>query len=161
VIFREAVLADLPAILAMLVDDQLGASRDVAVVDERYERAFADIAADPRNILAVADDGGEVVGCMQITYIPGLSRHGAERSQIEAVRVRADRRGSGVGQRFVGWAVDQARQRGCALVQLTTDKSRTAAHRFYERLGFVASHEGMKLGLAAETQDDYRTVTSQ
>jgi GNAT superfamily N-acetyltransferase len=119
----------------------------VAVVDERYQRAFADITADPRNMLAVADDSGEVVGCMQITYIPGLSRHGAERSQIEAVRVRADRRGSGLGQRFMGWAIDQARERGCALMQLTTDKSRADAHRFYARLGFVASHEGMKLKL--------------
>ncbi|MCW6009889.1 GNAT family N-acetyltransferase [Micromonospora sp. CPCC 205371] len=131
----------------MLVDDQLGSGRDVAIVDERYERAFADITADPRNTLAVADDGGEVVASMQITYIPGLSRHGAERSQIEAVRVRADRRGSGLGQRFMAWAVDRARERGCALVQLTTDKSRADAHRFYERLGFVASHVGMKLKL--------------
>jgi GNAT superfamily N-acetyltransferase len=145
VIFREATRADLPAIVAMLVDDVLGKARDFPVVDEAYERAFVDIAADPRNLLVVADDGGEVVACMQITYIPGLGRHGSERSLIEAVRVRSDRRGHGVGSRLTTWAIEQARARGCALVQLTSDKSRTDAHRFYERLGFVASHEGLKL----------------
>ncbi|MEJ3747762.1 GNAT family N-acetyltransferase [Actinomycetes bacterium KLBMP 9797] len=147
-IFREAVAADLPAILQLLVDDQLGAGRDVAVVDARYERAFAEIAADPRNMLVVAEDGGEVVGCMQITYIPGLSRHGAERAQVEAVRIRADRRGHGTGAAFMMWAIDQARARGCAMVQLTSDNSRTDAHRFYTRLGFVTSHVGMKLRLS-------------
>jgi len=147
VIFRTATRADLPAIIALLADDVLGKARDFAVVDDAYERAFADIDADPRNLLVVADDGGEVVACMQLTYIPGLGRHGAERSQIEAVRVRADRRGTGLGARFMTWAIDRARERGCALVQLTTDKSRADAHRFYARLGFVASHEGMKLAL--------------
>lgn len=146
-LFRDAVAADLPAILHMLVDDQLGASRDVAVVDARYERAFAEITADPRNVLAVADDGGEVVGCLQITYIPGLSRHGAERALIESVRVRSDRRGHGVGAAFVSWALDQARARGCAMAQLTSHISRADAHRFYARLGFVGSHVGMKLAL--------------
>jgi GNAT superfamily N-acetyltransferase len=147
VIFREATRADLPAIVALLADDVLGKSRDFASVDDAYERAFADIDADPRNLLIVADDGGEVVGCMQITYIPGLGRHGAERAQIEAVRVRSDRRGHGLGAELFAWAIDQARIRGCALVQLTTDKSRADAHRFYARLGFVASHEGLKLRL--------------
>lgn len=146
-IFREAVRADLPAIVALLADDVLGKSRDYATVDDAYERAFADIAADPRNFLIVADDGGQIVACMQITYIPGLGRHGAERSLIESVRVRSDRRGHGLGQQLMTWAVEQARMRGCALVQLTSDKSRIAAHRFYTRLGFVASHEGMKLSL--------------
>ncbi|MFF3852774.1 GNAT family N-acetyltransferase [Micromonospora sp. NPDC002575] len=147
VIFREAVRADLPAVLALLADDVLGRARDVGEVDDAYERAFADISADPRNHLVVADDGGAVVGCLQITYIPGLGRHGAQRSLIEAVRVRSDRRGQGLGGEMIRWAIDQARQRGCALVQLTTDKSRTDAHRFYLNLGFVASHEGMKLSL--------------
>jgi GNAT superfamily N-acetyltransferase len=147
VIFRTATRADLPAIVALLADDVLGRARDFTGVDEAYERAFADIDADPRNLLVVADDGGEVVACMQLTYIPGMGRHGAERSQLEAVRVRADRRGTGLGARFVTWAIEQARERGCALVQLTTDKSRLDAHRFYVRLGFVASHEGMKLAL--------------
>jgi GNAT superfamily N-acetyltransferase len=145
VIIREAVRDDLPAMIALLADDVLGKARDFAVVDDAYERAFAAIEADPRNLLAVADDDGEIVGCMQITYIPGLGRHGAERSLIEAVRVRSDRRGRGVGSLLTTWAIDQARSRGCGLVQLTSDKSRTDAHRFYARLGFVASHEGMKL----------------
>jgi GNAT superfamily N-acetyltransferase len=147
VIFREATRADLPAIVALLADDVLGKARDVPMVDEAYERAFADIAADPRNLEIVADDGGQVVGCMQITYIPGLGRHGGERSLIEAVRVRSDMLGRGVGTGMMTWAIEQARGRGCVLVQLTTDKSRVDAHRFYTRLGFVASHEGMKLAL--------------
>jgi GNAT superfamily N-acetyltransferase len=145
VIIREAVRDDLPAIIGLLADDVLGKARDFAVVDDAYERAFAAIEADPRNLLAVADDDGEVVGCMQITYIPGLGRHGAERCQIEAVRIRSDRRGRGIGSQLTNWAIEQAMIRGCGLVQLTSDKSRTDAHRFYARLGFVASHEGMKL----------------
>lgn len=147
VIFREAVRADLPAVIALLADDVLGKARDFTQVDEAYERAFADITADPRNHLVVADRDGELVGCMQITYIPGLGRHGAERSLIESVRVRSDLRGQGLGRQMMTWAIDQARGRGCALVQLTTDKSRADAHRFYRDLGFVASHEGMKLAL--------------
>jgi len=84
---------------------------------------------------------------MQLSFLPGLARRGALRAQIEAVRVRDDFRGGGLGAAMLAWAIDEARRRGCALVQLTTDKSRTSAHRFYERLGFVASHEGMKLTL--------------
>jgi GNAT superfamily N-acetyltransferase len=147
VVLREAVRADLPAVIALLADDELGRTREQAVVDDVYERAFDDIAADPRNELIVADDDGEIVGCMQLTYIPGLSRHGAQRSQIEGVRVRSDRRGERLGEQMITWAIDQARERGCALVQLTTDRARTDAHRFYERLGFIASHHGMKLAL--------------
>jgi GNAT superfamily N-acetyltransferase len=146
-IIRTATIVDLPAIVGLLVDDPLGATRDTPVVDDRYEQAFRDIEADPRNTVVVGEDGGEVVGCLQITYIPGLGRHGAERSLIEAVRVRSDRRGQRLGEQLMTWAIDEARARGCALVQLTTDKKRLAAHRFYDRLGFVASHEGMKLAL--------------
>jgi GNAT superfamily N-acetyltransferase len=147
VIYREAVRADLPAVIALLADDVLGKARDFTTVDEAYERAFADISADPRNQLIVAEQDGELVGCLQITYIPGLGRHGAERSLIESVRVRSDRRGHGLGRALMAWAIDQARRRGCTLVQLTTDKARQDAHRFYLSLGFVASHEGMKLAL--------------
>ncbi len=147
VIFREAVRADLPAVLALLADDVLGRNRDHTEVDAQYERAFADITADPRNQLVVADSGAGLLGCMQLTYIPGLGRHGAERQLIEAVRIRSDQRGRGLGRQMMAWAIDQARQRGCGLVQLTTDKSRHDAHRFYLGLGFVASHEGMKLPL--------------
>ncbi|MEU4567660.1 GNAT family N-acetyltransferase [Micromonospora sp. NPDC023956] len=146
-VFRTAVRADLPAVVALLADDLLGRDREAAVVDGAYERAFADIAADPRNELVVAEQGGEVVGCLQVTYIPGLGRHGAERALVESVRVRTDRRGSGIGRALMTWVIDRARERGCALVQLTTDKRRADAHRFYLGLGFAASHEGMKLPL--------------
>ncbi|MFE0590224.1 GNAT family N-acetyltransferase [Micromonospora echinospora] len=146
-VFRTAVRADLPAVVALLADDVLGRSREATVVDEAYERAFADISADPRNQLVVAEQDGELVGCLQVTYIPGLGRHGAERALVESVRVRADRRGAGIGRALMTWVVDRARERGCALVQLTTDKRRADAQRFYVGLGFVASHEGMKLPL--------------
>ncbi|HET9898539.1 MAG TPA: GNAT family N-acetyltransferase [Streptosporangiaceae bacterium] len=144
-IIREADRADLPAIIGLLADDVLGKARDFAVVDEAYETAFAAISEDSRNFLFVADDDGEVVACMQLTYLPGLGRHGAERCQLEAVRVKSDRRGRGIGSELTAWAIEHARQRGCGLVQLTSDKSRTDAHRFYARHGFIASHEGMKL----------------
>ncbi|WP_320064703.1 GNAT family N-acetyltransferase [Micromonospora sp. RTGN7] len=147
VIFREAVRADLPAVIALLADDVLGRARDCTEVDEAYEKAFAEISADPRNHLVVADEDGVVVGCMQITYVPGLGRHGAERSLIESVRVRSDRRGQGLGRTMMRWAIDEAARHGCALVQLTTDKTRTDAHRFYRDLGFTASHEAIKLTL--------------
>jgi GNAT superfamily N-acetyltransferase len=147
VIFREAVREDLPAIVAMLADDMLGKTRESPVVDDAYERAFAEVDADPRSLLVVAEDGGEVVACMQVVYLRGLGRHGAERALVEAVRVRSDRRGLGLGSRFITWAVEQARARGCAVVQLTSDRARVDAHRFYASLGFVASHVGMKLVL--------------
>ena len=112
-----------------------------------YEEAFLAIDADPAHLLLVAEAGGEVIGTMQLSYLPGLARRGALRAQIEAVRVAGGARGSGLGAAMMTWAIEAARRRGCALVQLTTDKSRTDAHRLYERLGFVASHEGMKLAL--------------
>ncbi|WP_326560162.1 GNAT family N-acetyltransferase [Micromonospora sp. NBC_01796] len=147
--FRAARRTDVPAIVALLADDELGATREIVGegTDAAYWAAFEAIDADPRNVLVVADEGGEVVGTLQLTFIPSLTRGGAERAEIEGVRVRADRRGDGLGQLLIGWAVEQARDRGCGLVQLTTDKQRTAAHRFYARLGFRASHEGLKLSL--------------
>ena len=149
IIFRPAGRSDVPAIVGLLADDGLGSGRDSVTeeLDAAYWAAFDAIDADPRNELVVADRDGEVVGTMQLTFIPSLSRRGAERTQIEAVRVRGDLRGDGIGRRMVTWAVDQARERGCRLVQLTTDKRRTDAHRFYRSLGFQASHEGMKLPL--------------
>jgi GNAT superfamily N-acetyltransferase len=143
-VIRRATTADVAAIVAMLADDPLGAARE-SPGDPAYAAAFAQIDADPRQFLAVAELAGEVVGTLQLTFIPGLSRKGASRAQIEAVRVRSDQRGSGLGRRLAEWAVETARERGAALVQLTTDAGRTDAHRFYERLGFVASHVGMKL----------------
>ncbi len=145
---RRATAADLPALVALLADDVLGAARETADGDlTPYRRAFDLLDADPAHLLLVAAAGDVVVGTVQLTVLPGLARRGALRAQLEAVRVAGAARGGGLGAAMIGWAVDEARRRGCALVQLTTDKSRTDARRFYERLGFVASHEGMKLPL--------------
>ena len=147
---RPARIDDVRAIVELLAADQLGATRDGADDDEGldpYRRAFEAIDADPAHLLIVAESGGEIVATMQLSFLPGLARRGALRAQIEAVRVRADRRGSGLGGELMIWAIEEARRRGCALVQLTSDKRRTDAHRFYARLGFVASHEGFKLAL--------------
>jgi GNAT superfamily N-acetyltransferase len=146
--FRTATRADVPAVVAMLDDDAISRSRSVREADDaRYWAAFEAIDADPRNELVVAERDGEVVGTCQLTFTPSLSRRGAERMTIEAVRVRADARGDGIGRAMMTWAVDRARERGCGLVQLTTDKRRTDAHRFYTSLGFAATHEGFKLDL--------------
>lgn len=146
---KPAEAADLPAIVGLLADDPLGATREQFSdpLPACYTEAFAEIAADPRNELVVAVREGAVIGCLQLTFIPGLSRRGAERAQIESVRVARSERGQGLGRLLFQWAIERARARGCALVQLTTDKSRLEALRFYEQLGFVASHEGMKLSL--------------
>ena len=149
VLFRRALASDVRAIVALLVDDPLGKLReDVAGgLHPAYPAAFDAIDRDPNQILAVADRDGEVIGCLQLTFIPGLSRRGMWRGQIEAVRVAAAARGTGVGREMMAWAIDRCRERGCGLVQLTTDKRRSDAHRFYESLGFQATHEGMKLAL--------------
>jgi ribosomal protein S18 acetylase RimI-like enzyme len=151
--FRRAVAEDLAAIVALLADDGLGRGREDSRVpiNPRYLEAFVVIDADPNQLLVVAVDGtgagGAVIGYLQLTFIPGLSRIGQWRGQIESVRVAAARRGQGVGRAMLAWAIDRCRMRGCGLVQLTTDKSRSDARRFYESLGFIASHEGMKLAL--------------
>ena len=150
VVLRRAKADDLPAIVNLIAADQLGATRDgVTTAGDlaAYQRAFAVIDSDPAHILMVAESGPDIVATMQLSFIPGLARRGALRAQIEAVRVDEAYRSRGLGAAIFAWAIDEARQRGCALVQLTTDKSRTGAHRFYERLGFTASHEGMKLHL--------------
>lgn len=146
-LFRQARKEDVPAVVRMLADDPLGATREGDPDDTRYLMAFDRIAANPHDELIVAEREGEVVGTMQLTYLAGLSRLGAERCQIEAVRVAASERGQGLGRKMIEWAIDRARARGCAVVQLTSDKSRTDAHRFYDSLGFTASHEGYKLSL--------------
>jgi GNAT superfamily N-acetyltransferase len=144
---KRATAADVDPIVAMLADDPLGATRE-RPGDPAYLKAFEVIDADPHQYLAVAvDDSGQVVGTLQLTFTSGLSRLGMTRATIEAVRVRSDQRGSGLGEHLMRWTIDEARARGCGLVQLTTDASRTDAHRFYERLGFTASHVGMKLSL--------------
>lgn len=146
---RRATGADLAAIVRLLADDVLGQARENPgpPLDPCYAEAFAAIERDPNQFLAVAEDGGGVVGCLQLSFIPGLSRRGLWRGQIESVRVAAARRGGGLGRSLFAWAIDECRRRGCGLVQLTTDKARPDALRFYESLGFVASHEGMKLAL--------------
>jgi GNAT superfamily N-acetyltransferase len=149
--FRCAGRADVPAILRLLADDDISRARGFGVVAEEVDAAiwaaFEAIDADPNNELIVAEDGGEVIATCQLTFTPGLSRAGAWRMTVEAVRVRADRRSGGIGRALMAYAIARARGRGCRMVQLTTDKRRTDAHRFYESLGFVASHEGMKLAL--------------
>jgi GNAT superfamily N-acetyltransferase len=155
-IFRTATRADVPAILDLLTNDDVARRRDAPAtgqarveegVDAAYWAAFEAIDADPRNELIVADEAGAVVGTCQLTFTPSLSRRGAERMTIEAVRVRADLRGHGVGRAMMLWSLERARERGCGLAQLTTDKQRADAHRFYAALGFEASHEGFKLNL--------------
>ena len=150
VMLRTATDADIVAIVSLIAADQLGAARD-GLRDEAdlaaYTAAFRSIDADPAHLLVVAERDGQIVGTLQLSFLPGLARRGALRAQIEAVRVARSERGSGLGAAMMGWAIDEARRRGCALVQLTTDKTRADAHRFYARLGFVASHEGMKLAL--------------
>ncbi|MCW1752959.1 GNAT family N-acetyltransferase [Rhizobium acaciae] len=148
--FRLARQSDLAAIIRLLADDDLRGSREIVSdpVDARYLSAFAAIEADANQLLAVANDATDrVVGCLQLSFVPGLSRTGMWRGQIESVRVASDLRGSGLGAQFIEWAIAQCTERGCGLVQLTSDKTRGDAIRFYERLGFVASHEGLKRNL--------------
>ncbi|MGS2589072.1 N-acetyltransferase family protein [Streptomyces hebeiensis] len=144
---RPAAPEDIPAIVAMLADDPLGAQRETPDDLTPYTASYQRLARDPNQHLMVAVRDGRVVGTLQLTVIPGLSRRGATRSVIEGVRIHTDERGSGLGTRFIEWAVDESRRQGCQLVQLTSDASRADAHRFYERLGFTASHIGFKLAL--------------
>lgn len=147
--FRAARREDLPALVGLLADDALGASREQPSdpLPESYVAAFDAIERDPNNELMVAEMNGKVVGMLQLTYIPGVSRQGSWRALIEAVRVDSALRSAGLGRKMIAWAIDRARARGCAMVQLTSDKSRADAIRFYRSLGFVASHEGLKLSL--------------
>jgi len=147
--FRDARKADLPAIVAMYLDDKKGADREHLShpLPARYIEAFAEMKSRPGTRLVVAELAGELVCTFQLDILSGLSRGGARRMQIEAVRVARHHRGRGIGRAAMGWAIDLAVEENCALVQLTTDKSRTAAHQFYLSLGFTASHEGMKLHL--------------
>ncbi|AWE51291.1 MULTISPECIES: GNAT family N-acetyltransferase [Streptomyces] len=144
---RPAVAEDVPAIVAMLADDPLGAQRESPDDLTPYLAALQRLQGDPHQHVIVAVREGRVVGTLQLTIVPGLSRRGATRSIIEGVRIHADERGSGLGTRLIEWAVDESRRQECHLVQLTSDKTRTDAHRFYERLGFTASHTGFKLQL--------------
>ncbi|MEY9992690.1 GNAT superfamily N-acetyltransferase [Streptomyces sp. V4I8] len=144
---RAAVADDIPSIVGMLADDPLGAQRESPDDLTPYLAALERLSSDPNQHLVVAVREGRVVGTLQLTVIPGLSRKGATRSIIEGVRIHADERGSGLGTQLIEWAVAESRRQNCQLVQLTSDNTRTDAHRFYERLGFTASHVGFKLQL--------------
>lgn len=137
------MVADVPALVGLLADDDISRGREGTDLAP-YATAFDRIDADPHQLLVVGALRDQLVCTLQLTVVPGMARRGALRGQLEAVRVRSDVRGRGLGEAVVRWAVDEARRRGCAVVQLTTDKRRTDAHRFYARLGFVASHEGFK-----------------
>ena len=147
--YRQAAAADLEALVALLADDPLGATREVSStpLDSRYARAFAAIDADPNNELVVLEYDGRLAGMMQLTFIPYLTHAGGWRCLVEGVRVARAFRGRGLGTEMLEWAIGRARERGCGLVQLTSDKQRPDALRFYEALGFRATHEGFKLRL--------------
>lgn len=144
---RAARADDVPAIVALLADDVLGAAREDVGDLAPYREAFAEIDADSSEVLLVACRGDEVVGTLQVSLQRTLARGGARRATIEAVRVAASARGMGLGEKMIRHAIAVTRDHGCTIVQLTSDKSRVEAHRFYERLGFARSHDGFKLFL--------------
>jgi ribosomal protein S18 acetylase RimI-like enzyme len=147
--FRDATEDDVAELIQMIANDQLGQSREDASlpINQAYTSAFQAIEADPNNRLIVLTQGDVIVGTMQLTFIPGLARLGSWRGQIEAVRVHEAYRSQKIGQKLFVWAIEECKNKGCSLVQLTTDKTRADAHRFYDRLGFEPTHEGYKLKL--------------
>ena len=145
-IYRAATPADLPFIISLVVEDSVVPTND-SVADAMhpdYVAALAEITADPHQEMIVVERDGEPVGCFQLSYIPGLMRHGMRRGQIELVHVAEVQRNLGIGSDMMRWAIERCRQNGCGLVQLTSNKKRADAHRFYVRLGFQQSHEGFK-----------------
>ncbi len=147
--FRPARHADLEAIVALLADDEMSAGREAPEppLGPAYRTAFDEMAADPRQLPLVAEEGGRLIGYLQLSLIPGLAFRGCKRGLIESVRIASDRRGEGLGAAFIVHAVERARVNGCRLIQLTSTNERAGAHRFYERLGFEATHTGFKLKL--------------
>lgn len=148
-LFRRARLEDLPAIVQLYADDDLGRGREDASLplDPAYLKAFAQIEGDANQLQAVAVIDQRLVGVAQMTFIPGLTRKGMTRVQVEGVRIHRDFRGGGLGEAFFRWMIERAREGGAGLMQLSSDKRRERAHRFYQSLGFQASHEGLKLSL--------------
>jgi len=147
--YREATEADLPFIDALIAEDAVAAARDPVtpgLADEQLE-ALRAISADPAHTLYIVEREGQRVGSFQLSFIPGVSRRGAWRGQIESVRVAEAARGGGIGEAMMRWAIAACEEKGCGIVQLTSDRQRPAAHRFYERLGFEPSHTGFKLKL--------------
>ncbi|MGE4218814.1 MAG: N-acetyltransferase family protein [Alphaproteobacteria bacterium] len=149
ILLRDAVKADLPAIVALLADDPIAAGRETPAdpLPDSYAAAFDAMTAQPGNVVILAEIEGRIAGCLQLTFIPGLTRTGSLRAQVEGVRVAGGWRGHGIGETLMQEAIRRSREAGCGLIQLTTDQGRTDARRFYERLGFTASHFGMKLAL--------------
>ena len=149
IVIRRAQRDDLPRIVQLLADDSLGAKREAPAdpLPSSYHTAFDAIDRDPNHELVVAEAAGRIVGVLQLTFLPYLTYQGSWRALVEGVRVASDQRSAGIGRQLIEWAIDRARQRRCRIIQLTSDKSRLDAIRFYERLGFVASHEGLKLHL--------------
>jgi GNAT superfamily N-acetyltransferase len=147
VAFRRATSDDLGTIVALLANDPLGRERENPgpQLDTCYRDAFAAIDHDPNQFLAVAERSGQVIGVLQLSFIPGLTRRGMWRGQVEGVRVAAEERGTGVGRAMLEWAIEECRKRGCGVVQLTSDKRRPDAHKFYDALGFRPTHQGYKL----------------
>lgn len=145
--FREAKESDISALVVLLADDELGANReDISdPLNHRYADAFQSIEKDPNNELTVVESNGELVGMLQLTFIPYLTHTGSWRCLIEGVRIAKTHRGKGLGAKFINWAISRAREKNCSIVQLTSDKQRSDALRFYESLVFKATHEGFKL----------------
>lgn len=147
--YRPATGADLPFLDALIETDEIAATRDIAPPDNlaQQREAIRAIAAEPNHTLWIVELQGERVASFHLSFLPGVSRKGAWRGQIESVRVLPAFRGKGVGEAMMRWAIARCEEKGCGLVQLTSDRQREAAHRFYERLGFEASHTGFKLKL--------------
>jgi len=146
--FRKAEKEDVPFIVQMIANDKLGSLREdyKEPLPEKYYQAFENIDEDKNQELTVVlNDGDEIIGTLQLSFIQYLTYQGGIRAQIEAVRIREDQRGKGIGEKLFKWAINRAKERGAHLLQLTTDKKRPEALKFYEKLGFVGSHEGMKL----------------
>jgi GNAT superfamily N-acetyltransferase len=147
--FRQAKQTDLPVIVRLMMEDELSMERErfEMPLPQVYYKAFEAIDRDPNNEVIVAEIDGDVIGTLQLTFVPCLSYQGGTRAQVESVRVAEQLRGQGIGTVMMKWALDRARRHGCHLMQLTSHKSRVDAHRFYEKLGFTASHIGMKINL--------------
>jgi GNAT superfamily N-acetyltransferase len=148
-VIREARKSDVAAVVGLLADDMLGQSREdpSSPLRREYLDAWDEMAKDANQMLIVIEQDGALVGCLQISVIPGLTLMGARRGQLEGVHIASTHRGRGLGRRLLQWAIEECRRRGCGLVQLTANKSRHDAHRFYASLGFEPTHEGFKLGL--------------
>ena len=146
--FRKVTEKDLLEIVDMIADDELGKKREnfQNPLPDQYLRAFKQISSDPhQELIVVENDNAEIIGTLQLSFIQYLTYQGGIRAQIEAVRIRKDKRGLGIGKKMFAWAINRAKERGAHLLQLSTDKKRPLAVKFYESLGFKKSHEGMKI----------------